>query len=86
MTEIVERNVLSPDIQEKRKTKPVRRTSATIPYKTGEKITSYFPERKLCTDNAAMVAGIGYHKFLNGRFSSSGKNTIKSILLLTQFL
>lgn len=29
-------------------------------------IKLYIPVRKLCTDNAAMVAGLGYHKFIKG--------------------
>ena len=33
-----------------------------------------FPSLKLCTDNAAMVAGIGYHAFVAGKLSSFSLN------------
>ena len=33
-----------------------------------------FPSLKLCTDNAAMVAGIGYHAFMAGKLSSFSLN------------
>ncbi|MDD4938778.1 MAG: tRNA (adenosine(37)-N6)-threonylcarbamoyltransferase complex transferase subunit TsaD [Candidatus Omnitrophica bacterium] len=37
-------------------------------------IDVYFPERKLCMDNAAMVAGLGYQLFRKGRESGLGLN------------
>ena len=39
--------------------------------KLGEKhnFKIYFPEPKLCTDNGAMVAALGYHKYLKGELS-----------------
>ena len=33
---------------------------------TEEGIKLYYPSLRFCTDNAAMVAGLGYHKFLKG--------------------
>jgi len=32
-------------------------------------VTCYFPPPKFCTDNAAMIAGLGYHLFKAGRIS-----------------
>jgi N6-L-threonylcarbamoyladenine synthase len=29
----------------------------------------YFPDKSLCTDNGAMVAALGFHKYLNGELS-----------------
>jgi N6-L-threonylcarbamoyladenine synthase len=41
----------------------------------GEKgIEAIFPSPKLCTDNAAMVAGLGYHFLIDGKTSSLGLN------------
>ena len=34
-----------------------------------ENIKVYYPELKLCTDNAAMIASAGYYNFLKGNFS-----------------
>ncbi len=34
------------------------------------KWTVYIPERKYTTDNAAMIAGAGYYKYLRGEFAS----------------
>ena len=34
-----------------------------------EGATVYFPPPKFCTDNAAMIAGLGYHLFKAGRVS-----------------
>jgi N6-L-threonylcarbamoyladenine synthase len=34
----------------------------------------FFPSLKLCTDNAAMVAGVGYHAFLDGKVSDFSLN------------
>lgn len=33
-------------------------------------IKVYFPSKRLCTDNAAMVAGLGYHYLKKGEYSS----------------
>jgi N6-L-threonylcarbamoyladenine synthase len=34
-----------------------------------EGVTCYFPPPRFCTDNAAMIAGLGYHLFKAGRIS-----------------
>ncbi len=34
-----------------------------------EKYETYFSSLKLCTDNGAMIAGLGYHHIVNGRLS-----------------
>lgn len=34
-------------------------------------ISVYYPERKLTLDNAAMIAGLGYHKFMQGQKGDS---------------
>jgi len=34
-----------------------------------EGVTCYFPPPKFCTDNAAMIAGLGYHLYKAGRIS-----------------
>jgi N6-L-threonylcarbamoyladenine synthase len=34
-----------------------------------EGATVFFPPPRFCTDNAAMIAGIGYHLFRAGRVS-----------------
>ena len=38
-----------------------------------EGLKFYFPEKKLCTDNAAMVACAGYYHYLAGDFASLTK-------------
>jgi N6-L-threonylcarbamoyladenine synthase len=32
-------------------------------------LKAYFPERSFCQDNAAMIAGLAYHKFVKNKFS-----------------
>ncbi len=39
-----------------------------------DRTTVLFPSRVLCTDNAAMIAGIGYHYFMRGDQSSLALN------------
>ena len=34
-----------------------------------EGVTCYFPPPRYCTDNAAMIAGLGYHLYKAGRVS-----------------
>ena len=37
-------------------------------------IKFYYPEKKYCTDNAAMIASAGYYEYLNNNFSSLDLN------------
>ena len=46
-----------------------------------EKLKIYFPELKLCTDNAAMIASAGYYKFLDREFATLDLNAIPNLKL-----
>ena len=46
-----------------------------------ENIKIYFPELKLCTDNAAMIASAGYFKFLDKEFADLDLNAIPNLKL-----
>ena len=46
-----------------------------------ENLEIYFPEIKLCTDNAAMIASAGYYKFLEGDFANLELNAIPNLKL-----
>ncbi|MDD3241684.1 MAG: tRNA (adenosine(37)-N6)-threonylcarbamoyltransferase complex transferase subunit TsaD [Bacilli bacterium] len=46
-----------------------------------ENISCSFPEMKYCTDNAAMVASLGYYNFIEGRISDLSLNSKSSIEL-----
>lgn len=42
-------------------------------------IDIYYPELKLCTDNAAMIASAGYYNFLAGKISSLDLNAVPNL-------
>ena len=44
-------------------------------------IKIYFPELKLCTDNAAMIAAAGYYNFINGKRAELDLNAIPNLKL-----
>jgi len=44
-----------------------------------ENIEAIFPSMKLCTDNAAMIAGIGYHYLLRGERSELNLNAFPRV-------
>ena len=46
-----------------------------------ENIEVYFPELKLCTDNAAMIASSGYYNYLEGHLSDFTLNAIPNLKL-----
>lgn len=41
----------------------------------------FFPDLKLCTDNAAMIASAGYYNFINGKTSDLTLNAIPNLKL-----
>lgn len=41
----------------------------------------YYPELKLCTDNAAMIASAGYYEFINGKTSDLSLNAVPNLKL-----
>jgi len=43
-----------------------------------EQIELILAKPKLCTDNAAMVAGLAYHKFVAGRFADWNENVVST--------
>ena len=47
-------------------------------------IEVYFPELKLCTDNAAMIAAAGYYNFLEGKRGKLDLNAIPNLKLEVQ--
>ena len=46
-----------------------------------ENIKVYYPELKLCTDNAAMIASAGYYNYLKGNFSDLTLNAVPNLKL-----
>ena len=51
--------------------------------KFGEEIDAkiYFPEMKLCTDNAAMIASAGYYDFIAGKRADLTLNAVPNLKL-----
>ena len=41
----------------------------------------YYPELKLCTDNAAMIASTGYYNYLEGNISDYTLNAVPNLKL-----
>lgn len=46
-----------------------------------EGILFHYPPKVLCTDNAAMIGGVAYHKYLRGDFNSISLNATASMPL-----
>lgn len=46
-----------------------------------EKIKIYYPELKLCTDNAAMIAAAGYYDYILGKKSEFNLNAVPNLKL-----
>jgi len=47
-----------------------------------EEMTVFYPSSKLCTDNAAMIAGLGYVKYQKHQFASLSLNANPNLRLL----
>lgn len=46
-----------------------------------ENLDIFFPELKLCTDNAAMIASAGYYNFIAGKRSDLSLNAVPNLKL-----
>ena len=44
-----------------------------------EDIKVYYPELKLCTDNAAMIASAGYYNYINGKKDNLNLNAVPNL-------
>ena len=42
-------------------------------------IKVFYPDIKLCTDNAAMIAAAGYNNYINGKISSLELNAVPNL-------
>ena len=57
----------------------IRKQFEEVGKKEGIKI--YFPELKLCTDNAAMIASAGYYNFIQNKIAKLDLNAIPNLKL-----
>lgn len=46
-----------------------------------EGVTIFYPELKLCTDNAAMIASAGYYEYINGRRDELTLNAMPNLTI-----
>ena len=46
-----------------------------------QKLKIYYPELKLCTDNAAMIAAAGYYDYISGKKSEFSLNAVPNLKL-----
>lgn len=46
------------------------------------KLELYYPPLSLCTDNAAMIAGVAYYDYINGKFAPLNLNAHPSLMSL----
>ena len=44
-----------------------------------ERIKLYYPSNILCTDNAAMIAGLGYYEYMAGKRSKTDLNAVPNL-------